>query len=199
MIAVITGDIVNSTKGHPLVWLPRLKAALNRYGSEPEAWEVYRGDSFQVNLAVDAALEAAFYLKACIKQEAGFDLRMGIGIGDLNYKSQRVSESNGSAFTRSGQAFEELGKDLLALVTGDQQVDEPLRIMLSLASLTTDSWTPKTAEVIKLKLENPYWNQVQLAKKLGKSQSTISEGLSRGGFDQIMQLNEYFKKSLSAL
>lgn len=124
---------------------------------------------------------------------------MGIGIGDLNYKSQRVSESNGSAFTRSGQAFEELGKDLLALVTGDQQVDEPLRIMLSLASLTTDSWTPKTAEVIKLKLENPYWNQVQLAKKLGKSQSTISEGLSRGGFDQIMQLNEYFKKSLSAL
>lgn len=199
MTAVITGDIVNSTKGNPADWLSRLKLALDRYGSEPEIWEIYRGDSFQLMLPAVKAFEAALYIKACLKQEQGHDVRMGVGIGSRDFKSGRVSESNGTAFVRSGGAFDELGKDLLALVTGDAKLDETLKIMISLASLAMNDWTPKSAEVIKLKLENPNWNQLELAKQLQKSQSTVSESFSRGGFDEIMKLNEYFKIAISAL
>tara|TARA_B110000305_G_C19373082_1_gene605540 strand:- start:790 stop:930 length:141 start_codon:yes stop_codon:yes gene_type:complete len=46
MIAVITGDIINSRKGEVERWIGPLKETLNRYGVEPKNWEIYRGDSF---------------------------------------------------------------------------------------------------------------------------------------------------------
>lgn len=199
MIAVITGDIVNSTQGNAQVWLNCLKSALANYGSEPEIWEIYRGDSFQVSLPAQKALEAAYYIKASIKQLPKYDVRMGVGIGSQDYKSARVSESNGSAFVRSGGAFDKLGRDLLKVVTGTQELDETLEVMIRLASITMNSWTAKSAEVVMLKLKNPNWNQLELAAHLEKSQSSVSEGFSRAGFDELMKLNEYFKKSISTL
>ena len=199
MIAVITGDIVNSSKGNPQDWLPGLKSALATYGSEPEKWEVYRGDSFQITLPAKKALEAAYYIKASIKQLVEYDVRMGVGIGSQDFKSSRVSESNGSAFVRSGGAFDKLGRDLLSVVTGKEELDEALEVMIRLASLTMNDWTSKSAEVIRLKLENPNWNQLELARRLEKSQSSVSESFSRAGFDELMRLNEYFKKSISTL
>ena len=58
MIAVITGDIINSKKSSPKLWLEALKTILNNYGSSPLVWEVYRGDSFQLEVNPKDALKA---------------------------------------------------------------------------------------------------------------------------------------------
>ena len=47
MIAVITGDIINSKKMNPKAWLKPLKTELDTIGDTPKIWEIYRGDSFQ--------------------------------------------------------------------------------------------------------------------------------------------------------
>ncbi|HET8861335.1 hypothetical protein [Marivirga sp.] len=46
MIAVITGDIINSTEKASVNWLTELKSVLNQYGSSPKKWEIYRGTAF---------------------------------------------------------------------------------------------------------------------------------------------------------
>ena len=50
MIAVLTGDIVDSTHQEKDAWLPALKSALINWGKEGKEWEIYRGDEFQLRL-----------------------------------------------------------------------------------------------------------------------------------------------------
>jgi diadenosine tetraphosphate (Ap4A) HIT family hydrolase len=46
-------------------------------------------------------------------------------------------------------------------------------------------------------IENPEKNQSDLAKILNKSQSSISEALKRGGFEEVMNMNEFYKNKIS--
>jgi hypothetical protein len=46
-------------------------------------------------------------LKATIKQHKALDVRMAIGIGTIDYTSNKVTESNGSAFINSGNVLKD--------------------------------------------------------------------------------------------
>ena len=83
MIAVLTGDIVNSREVSAQKWLKELKYALAFHGREKKDWEVYRGDSFQLRIEVQHALAAALRIKANMKQFKELDVRIGIGIGEI--------------------------------------------------------------------------------------------------------------------
>ena len=69
--------------------------------------------------------------------------------------------------------------------------------MFSLSLLTINNWSSIVSEVIKTVLENPEKSQVDLAKLLNKSQSSISEALKRGGFEEVMNMNEFYKNKIS--
>lgn len=196
MIAVITGDIVNSKKDDSQNWLNLLKNTLNQYGSEPQNWEIYRGDSFQLSLKPEKALIAAFHIKSMIKQTKIQDVRLAIGVGNEKHKSQKITESNGSAYVNSGECFESLKKQTLAIKTDDKDLNEALNIMIDLSLLTADHWSVVVSEVIKTAIENPDKNQRELAELLAKSQSNISEALKRGGFDEIMAMNQFYMKNI---
>ena len=197
MIAVITGDIINSRQGNIESWINPLKETLNQYGSEPKNWEVYRGDSFQLSLAPEKALLAALHIKATIKKAKTQDVRIAIGLGEEKYHSSKITESNGSAYVNSGECFEELKKQTLAIKSNDKEFDQIFNIMFSLSLLTINNWSSIVSEVIKTVLENPEKSQVDLAKLLNKSQSSISEALKRGGFEEVMNMNEFYKNKIS--
>lgn len=199
MIAVLTGDIINSRKKPVSQWLPVLKQVLTQYGSTPQHWEIFRGDSFQLSLSPQKAMGAALHLKAAIKLVKDLDVRIGIGIGEQDYKAEKINESNGSAFIRSGESFESLKKQNLAINSGDSTQDETLNLLLSLALLTMNNWSPIVAAAIKISLENPEKSQTQIAALLQKSQSSLSEALKRGGFEEILKLEEYYKKQIHNL
>jgi hypothetical protein len=107
MICIITGDIVGSRKIKDS-WLLSLKTALKIVSDQNSKGEIYRGDSFQVEVEPENAIRAAAYLKACIRVNKPADVRMGIGIGDLKNKRKKLSESSGDAFINSGVAFDSL-------------------------------------------------------------------------------------------
>jgi len=194
MIAVLTGDIINSQEHEVSDWLTTLKEILNFYGKAPNQWEVFRGDSFQLSLKPEIALLAALHIKATIKQIKNLDVRIAIGLGEENYSSQNITESNGTAYINSGKCFEKLQKQTLAIATGNTRFDELINLMLNLGALTTNNWTPTVAEAIKTAIEHPEKNQKELAKLLNKSQSNVSELLKRGGVDEILKLNSYYKQ-----
>ena len=195
--AIITGDIINSRKAESTEWLPALKGALNHYGSTPKVWEIYRGDSFQLEVSAEKALYAALYLKACMRQYKNLDARIGIGLGEKTHSASRITESNGSAFRHSGECFDSLKKNTLAIRSEWPELDQEVNGYLSLALLTIERWASNASTIIKTAMENPQLTQTELAQKLGKSQSTISESLTRAGYDEIMQMEKQYRNLIS--
>ncbi|WP_010518534.1 hypothetical protein [Croceivirga radicis] len=196
-VAILTGDIINSRSIATQDWLTQLKAILILYGDTPKQWEIYRGDSFQLEVTPLKALETAILIKAALKQHKNLDVRISIGIGPKEYNAEKITESNGVAFIRSGEAFHEMKKQTLIINTAQPKLNETLNLMLKLGLLTMDNWQPATAQTVMVALTNPLAQQKDLAKQLGKSQSTISEALLRAGFDEISQLLAYYAKNIT--
>lgn len=199
MTSVITGDIINSKKSASKQWLDALKAILNRYGNSPLKWEIYRGDSFQLEVSPEDALEACLLIKAAIKQFEHIDVRLAIGIGEKTYQSDTITESNGSAFVNSGECFESLKKTTLAIKSPFEPFNIAINIMLELAQLTLNHWTSTSAILVKTALENPHLNQNQLAEILERTQGNISQGLKRAGFDEISKLLQFYQTQIQTL
>lgn len=199
MVAVITGDIVNSRSEESTDWLPILKNVLNFYGTSPKQWEIFRGDSFQISVSPHQAFQACIHIKAAIKSQKNLDVRMAIGIGEETYNAGDITEANGSAYIRSGDCFDFLKKQNLAIRTSDSETDEILNLLFSLALLTMDAWSSTVARLIKIFLEHPDRNQKELSELVKKSQSSVSEGLKRGGYAEVMELNSFFKRQVAGL
>jgi hypothetical protein len=196
MKAVITGDVVNSKSTSTKDWLSTLEMVLKSSGKSPQDWEIYRGDSFQLMLNAEDAIAKALHIKAVIKQFEELDVRLGIGIGEIDFLSDKITTSNGTAFVRSGECFEALKKQNMLLFSGEADFDQIINTMLGLALYIANRWTTTVSNVIKTALEHPELKQQELAKRLKKSQSNISEALKRGGYDEIMAMNAYYKSEI---
>lgn len=196
MIAVVTGDIINSRTQPAADWLPLLKDILSSYGESPAQWEISRGDSFQLITSPTRALQAALHLKAGVKTIKDLDVRIAIGIGEQDHNARKVSESNGSAFIRSGEGFDSLKKQNMGIFTGNPEEDELLNLILELALLTMNNWSTTVANSIKTAIENPEKSQTELAALLGKSQSSLSEALNRGAYEEICKMEDFYRKKI---
>lgn len=199
MKAVITGDVIDSRKSESFEWVESLKSVLSLYGKTPGDWEIFRGDSFQLMLKAEFAMLAALHIKAVMRAAASLDVRMGIGIGTVKHRAEKITESNGEAFVLSGSCFESLKKQTLGVKTTDASINKALNIMLGLALLAIDAWSATVGRVISARIEHPEKNQQELAVFLERSQSSISDALKRGGWDEIMLLENYYREQISSL
>ena len=201
MIAVITGDIINSQQTETELWITQLKNLLEKWGSAPEIWEIYRGDEFQLKCRIDDVFWRFLAIKSLIKSNENLDVRIAIGIGDENFSSEKITESNGSAYVNSGRLLNDLKSDghTVSIKTSNSSVDRDLNILLKWSSKDFDSWTMATSEIIHEMIMNKDTTQEDLAKKFSISQSSISQRLKRANFDLIVETNEYFKKKISEL
>ncbi len=203
MTSVITGDIVKSkTQSNPEIWIEVLKKGLSTLNNDNTFWEIYRGDSFQIEIPnTNNSFINAVYLKACVKMIKNLDVRLAIGIGNKTYQGKKVSESNGEAFVFSGETLETLKRDKqnLRLKTKNPMLDEELNLYFKLALTFMDNWTVNSAEIVKLSIENPNALQQELATILGIKQDAISKRQKRAGLEHILELDKMFKYKISQL
>ncbi|MFN4027124.1 MAG: SatD family protein [Flavobacterium sp.] len=198
MVSVITGDIVNSRKLSSELWMDGFKALLNKFGKTPTDWEIYRGDEFQLEIKQpEQALFVALQLKAYFKK-LKLDARMSIGIGDKTYKAQKISESNGTAFLRSGEVFQSLKKQKvnLAVNSGNAELDTDLNLKLRLASTFMDSWLPQSAELVLTAMQNPNLSQDGIGQLLGINQAAVSRRRKRAQFDLLLETENDFRQKI---
>ncbi|MGK4568820.1 AsnC family protein [Flavobacterium sp. 3HN19-14] len=129
------------------------------------------------------------------------DARMSIGIGEKEYDAKKISESNGSAFIRSGELFETLKKQKISLAinSGNIQIDEELNLMLRLAMTFVESWLPQSAEFFLIAIENPTLSQEELGQKLGINQAAVSRRRKRAQFDLLMDFDRHFREKIKTL
>ena len=201
MISIITGDIVNSRKLSSKIWIDGLKKILNSFGKSPAEWEVYRGDEFQLEIKnPEEALYAALQIKAYFKT-LKLDVRMSIGVGEKTYKAKKISESNGTAFSRSGEVFETLKKQKvnLAINTGNFDLDTDLNLMLRLALIFMDNWLSQSAEFVQIAMQNATLSQDGIGQKLGINQAAVSRRRKRAQYDLMMETENYFRQKIKNL
>lgn len=201
MIAIITGDIINSQNSQSELWLPKLKDLLGSWSATPQNWEVYRGDEFQLKCSVDEVFHKALLLKSLIRSFENLDVRLAIGIGNEVFQSEKITESNGSAYVNSGRLLTEIKTQgrTLAIQTENEKVKRDLNILFRWASIDFDNWTAATAEIIHQLLRNPALTQEELAKELNITQSSVSQRIKRANFELLQETDQFFRKKIAEL
>lgn len=203
LTSVITGDLINSRKvKKPSQWLDPLKKALRTEGKTPEAWEIYRGDSFQVEVKNPSdAFLMAIRIKATIKCIKNLDVRMAIGIGTKEFTGSKLTESNGEAFINSGEKLEGLKKEkyTLAIKTPWADFDKEMNLYIRLALIAMDNWSRGSAELMSMLIDRKDTTQKKLAGILGIYQSSVSERQKRANYTEIMELESLYREKINHL
>ncbi|MEO6638032.1 MAG: hypothetical protein ABIN25_07130 [Ginsengibacter sp.] len=194
MQAVLTGDIVNSTKLTPSkerALVKTLEQAL-----EPNKHEFYRGDSFQALLKqpADSLRIAVLCRTAAISMSDTIeaDVKISIGIGEVKGGIKTLGAAKGEAFILSGRAFDELEKTAqrLVIVTANETANISFQLISDYINSIFSKMTPKQAKVIFELLKGGL--QQDVVKRLKKSKSTISQHVSSGRWPEIEKiLNQY--------
>ncbi|PZO29112.1 MAG: hypothetical protein DCF13_07115 [Flavobacteriaceae bacterium] len=201
MIVILTADIINSRKLSSKKWMNDFKQLLNSFGKSPNDWEIYRGDEFQLEIKnPEDAFLIAFQLKAFFKS-INLDVRMSLGFGDKTYKTKKITESNGSAFIRSGELFETLKKQKinLAVNSGNPDFDDEFNLIVQLGMSFMDSWLQQSAEFVLVAIQNPTLSQEEIGLKLGINQAAVSRRQKRSQYELLLQVERYFRKKVKSL
>ncbi len=195
--AIITGDIVHSRSVDINIWLPQLQQSLSNISSN---FDIFRGDSFQAVVTLESSLEAMFYIKACIKTIRSLDVRMSLGVGTIDHLSDEIKTSTGEAFIYSGQAFDDLNKELILVKSRWAEWDERSNVILQLGCELANKWTNNMAMTVKAVVENPQASQHEIAKILNrKYQSQVSTELQKANWTKIKKGIEFSTHELLKL
>jgi hypothetical protein len=197
--AVLTGDIVNSTKlllTQEARLIKALGEILDSFRGKRRLHEFYRGDSFQIYLDDPVeALRMALVCRALAIEVTGdeetevvSDIRISIGIGEVKLPIHQLGIAKGDAFILSGRRFDQLqqSEQRLAIGCGVPLADIGFQVMADYLDSIFKGMTAKQARVIQELLQGT--TQQQLAVTLNKSKSTISQLANTGRWAEIEQL-----------
>ncbi|WP_298526113.1 hypothetical protein [uncultured Christiangramia sp.] len=211
MFAVITADLLNSTK-YSAELLTEVLDIINAEieGIEIEyknsKFELYRGDSIQGVIEPVFSFRSALRMKTAVNklrsQEAidsnsyriEADLRISIGIGKIEFKRDSIMESNGEAFQFSGRTLDEMKKTgrKMTLTTGIKEINNEFDNAFLLFDAITEKWSSASGEVIYYLLKE--MKETEIADTLGISQSAVNQRKKAAGWDAILSLMERYEQ-----
>jgi hypothetical protein len=202
--AVITADIVNSTKISKADYkklLKNLTVILQEHKHE-----FFRGDSFQVLVkSPDEALRvllqtrtAAMKLSASAMVNA--DIRASIGIGNVKLPVKSFQTASGDVFILSGRAFDQMEKDERLIIVCNEKnkaINSGLKIISQFIDYLFQRLTFKQSAVVyELLMDH---TQTDTAKRLKKSQATIHKHTQAAGWPEIEKLLEEYKNLITLI
>jgi hypothetical protein len=180
--------------------------------------DVFRGDGWQALVSAPvSAMRAALFFRAYIISAAGedhVDMRMGIGIGPVDYVPDgRVSAGDGPAYRASGKLLEKMGsprqgKIRCAFAKGEKirkdmsacALDEDLMdALVRLAGTMGDTWRSRRARAITGALGG--WSQARIAENWpGKiSRQAVGKHLQGAGWHALSHALGVFETKMACL
>ncbi|MCT1532608.1 MULTISPECIES: hypothetical protein [Sphingobacterium] len=191
---ILTGDVIHSRSYEASEWLPKFERGIKRYA---KSYDIFRGDSFQAEVSLEDCFKALFYLKAEMRQFEGMDVRIGVGVGQVDFIDKDIKKSTGEAFILSGESLDSLTKESLEFRSQWKELDECINLILTLSTRLTDQWTANMAETVQAAMDNPKANQTELTRITGKKhQSQVSTELGKANYTKINQVIDYCTKEL---
>lgn len=226
-IAVLTGDLVKSRTikdGDIETVINSLKETfieINRkILSDRASFQIFRGDSFQAIIpSPELALITAIIIRARLRtfeskyrtigskksnkpiNYAYTDARIAIGIGEVSYFGNKISESQGEAFQKSGYLLDKLkkGNERLGVDTPWENINKEFYVESKLADAIINRWTASTAMAVFFCLLDKK-NQSELASVLNITQPATHKRLvTYGNIGSINAFTErYFELIINA-
>ncbi len=202
--AVLTGDIVNSTRLNAIKE-KKLTNALKDIFLQHKI-EFFRGDSFQAyvkdpSLALRLSLlaRAAAIKLSKDNEKILTDIRISIGIGKVDSQVRALTTAKGEAFLLSGRKFDEISKlpQRLAISSVNPLANLGLQVIADYVNAIFDEMTGKQAEVIYELLNHK--TQKEVARKLKKTKSTIHQRVVSARWPEIEKLMAQFEDILKLL
>ncbi|MCF8026758.1 MAG: hypothetical protein K9K81_00180 [Desulfobacteraceae bacterium] len=130
-------------------------------GVMPYAISVFRGDSWQALFSdPSCALRAAVFIRAYIRAfggHPGFDTRMAIGIGEVDYVPEKqVTAGDGTAFRRSGKMLRKMGSPRagnLRYAFDNVPFEAVIDALVRATGALMETWRPLQARAVISRLE----------------------------------------------
>lgn len=203
IVAVMTGDIIGSTRYSPKE-RQRLDRVLRAAFGDLEkrfpgavhtriAFRITAGDEFQCVIRdVPRALEILTYVRA-VAATGGLRppvrFRASLGVGEISV-GRRASpyEEDGTAFVRSRQGLDELDKmrspkRWTKLLTGRRERDRAADAVLCLADYLFERWTVPQWEAVRWTLLGH--TRKAISKKLGIAHQNVTKRLLAAGWHYL--------------
>jgi hypothetical protein len=210
---VITGDIIESTKlsdEENNTLIQGLKYIIDELEQNKTIrGEIFRGDSLQCLVHKPSqTLKIALLIKTYVKgidsinkkqkneldkliNKPIFDIRLAIGIGEINSEKEKLSISQGEAFNLSGRLLDDMkNKQTIAIKTNDKYKEE-LDTSFKLLDFILSNATQNQCEVIYYKLKG--LTEVEISEKIGINQSAINQRSNSSGWSSINSLIQRFE------
>lgn len=209
MLAVLTGDLVGSTKANPA----RVAAIFERLAEADgkiSAWpgeesrprlERFRGDGWQALIARPAHALRAALLFAAAARSAGKDCatRVAVGVGPVTMLDPNsLGASDGAAFRLSGKLLERFPRHgLIAADMSGQGAASPwARSTFAFAGLIAADWTPKQAEVMRALLDLDPPTQAELADRASVTKQTVQGHFESANGPAILEIADRLEADL---
>lgn len=193
--AIITGDIVDSTK----MSAEERKSMLLMLQSLPELLstftkidlEIFRGDSFQIRVwnPIDS-LKVALAIRTHIRSfkfaehNRQWDARMAIGVGTVEFENGTIATSDGEAYRSSGRRLDSIGKYRLTIETPWKEVNKELRVSTAFADDIISGWTQSQSRVMFQSLTTSL-THAEIGSILGITRQMVDKALRAGKEDLI--------------
>ncbi|MDW6005438.1 helix-turn-helix transcriptional regulator [Vibrio mangrovi] len=199
-IAVISGDVVNSTKLSSDQYeqlLKRIKEIQQwiSEGDSANTHSIERGDEFQTVVHdIENALRYTMIYRIGIKALGkAFDSRISFAIASNADLRELVSESMGQAFVLSGRGLKAMKGERLFFDSDCAELTESFDLLLKYLDRQLTELTSRQCEMILPMLRtNEGLSISELAEKFGVAIATASKSLKASGWSLISELNQRF-------
>lgn len=206
-IAVISGDIVNSTKltsdqfDQLLKRIKDIQGWITK-GNSSNAHSIERGDEFQTVVHdIENALRYTIIYRVGIKALGKeFDCRISFAIASNADLRVLVSESMGEAFVLSGRGLKALKNDRLLFSSDRFELTKHFDLLFKYLDRQLTELTSRQCEVMLPMLQtNEGLSISELAEKLDVATATASKSLKASGWQLISELNWRFINQVAGL
>lgn len=190
MIAVLTGDIVNSTKMSNETYsevIHSLKGFLREVKQKYHAiGEIYRGDEFQIQYPDPiCALKSTLLIKLALHlskfSQKPIQCTLSLAYGSYDIYDKKPNTSSGPVFIESGRGLEKAQRGELLLNFEQKHHRDDIKLLNQFLNHLLNKLTKTQAELLYQYIESDFSEHKKLADLTGTTRQNISNRLANIG------------------
>lgn len=190
MLAVITGDIVHSSRATAAVLSRahrRIEQVIADFSESSGCrGELYRGDALQILVPEKHQAPAICVGLISALASEGLNITLSLAFA-VAASAERVALSQGPAFELSGQGLEDTPRGGWSVHSSDEELTIRLGLATELVGFVLSKLTRKQAQILYYWLTHERCEQQQIAEAFGMTRQNVSLHWRKAGGPQLVR------------